>query len=175
MSLVLNIFPYYVSGDFITYTPDKISFTPKLPRPQMLPQFGKFLKYLTGRHTFQYLHYLRWRISGWYLNKYMHVISQHFHCIYPELILLGYLLKLLFQIPRNFPTQYVLPVLRYPYQVILQIVYGVFCPSNPHAEVIQEKVLFRQASLPRLSRATFFPSASWRVSSRVFYKGVKPL
>jgi hypothetical protein len=29
--------------------------------------------------------------------------------------------------------------------VVLQIIYGVLCPSNPHAEVIQEKLLFRQA------------------------------
>jgi len=151
MGLIFNIFPYYISN--------KISFTPKLPCPQLLPQFRKLLKYLTGKHTFQYLHYLRWRISGWYLNKYMHVLFQHFHYIYPELILLGYLLKHLFQIPRNFPTQYVLPVLRYPYQVILQIVYGVFCPSNPHDEFMQEKVLFRQAALPRLT-ASHFPPAS---------------
>jgi hypothetical protein len=109
------MFPYYTSSDFITCTPDKISFTPKLPHPQLLPQFRKLLKYLTGRHTFQYLRYLHWRISGWYLNKYIHVVFQHFHCIYPELIPFGYLLKYFFQIPRNFPTQYVLPVLEYPY------------------------------------------------------------
>jgi hypothetical protein len=43
--------------------------------------------------------------------------------------------------------------------VVLQIIYSMLCPSNPHAEIIQEKVLFRQASLPRLT-ASHFPPAS---------------
>ena len=38
MGLIFNMFPYYVSSDFITYTPDKISLTLKLPRPQLFLQ-----------------------------------------------------------------------------------------------------------------------------------------
>ncbi len=159
MGLILNIFPYYVSGNLVAYTPDKISIAPQLPRPQLFSQFRKLLKYLTGRDTFQYLHYLRRGISGRYLNKYMHVLFHNFHRIYLELILLSYPLKHLFQVLRNFTTQYVLPVLRYPHQVILQIIYGMFCPSNPHAAVIQDKALFRQVTLPRLT-ASHFPPAS---------------
>jgi len=159
MGLIFNIFPYYVSGNLVAYTSDKISIAPKLPRPQLFSQFRKLFKYLTGRETFQYLHYLRRGISGRYLNKYMHVLFHNFHRIYPELILLSYPLKHLFQVLRNFTTQYVLPVLRYPHQVILKIVDSVFCPSNPHAKVIQEKVLLRQTSLPRLT-ASHFPPAS---------------
>ena len=159
MSLIFNIPPYDLSGDFVTYTPNKISIAPELPSPELFPQFGKFLKYLSGRHTFQYLHYLRWGISGWCLNKYVHMVFHDFHRIYPELILLGNQLKDLFQILHNFPTQYVLPVLRYPHQVILQVMYSMFCPSNPHAVVIQDKALFRQAAWPRLT-ASHFPPAS---------------
>ena len=159
MGLILNIFPYYVSGNLVAYTPDKISIAPQLPRPQLFSQFRKLLKYLTGRDTFQYLHYLRRGISGRYLNKYMHVVFHNFHRIYLQLVLLGYPLKHLFQVFRNFTTQYVLPVLRYPHQVILQIIYGMFCPSNPHAAVIQDKALFRQVTLPRLT-ASHFPPAS---------------
>jgi hypothetical protein len=43
--------------------------------------------------------------------------------------------------------------------VILQIIYGMFCPSKSHAVVIQDKALSRQATLPRLT-ASHFPPAS---------------
>jgi len=159
MSLIFNIPPYDLSGDFVTYTPNKISIAPELPSPELFPQFGKFLKYLSGRHTFQYLHYLRWGISGWCLNKYVHMVFHDFHRIYPEFILFSYPLKYLFQVPRYLLVQYLLPVLRYPHQVIFQIIYGVFCPSHSHTAVIQGKVLLRQAPLPRLT-ASHFPPAS---------------
>ena len=160
MCLIFNVFPYYISGDFVTYTPNKISIAPKLPCPQFFPQFRKLLEYLTCRHTFQYLHRLRRGISGRYLNKCVHMIFHDFHRIYPELILLGNQLKDLFQILHNFPTQYVLPVLRYPYQVILQIIYSVFCPSYSHAILISPIQPFRQMSYhPRLT-ASHFPPAS---------------
>lgn len=150
---------YCVGGNFVTYTPNKVSIAPKLPCPQLFPQFRKLLEYLTGRHTLQYLHCLCWGISRRYFNKYVYMVFHDFHRIYPKLILLTYPLKHFFQVPRNLPTQYVLPVLRYPYQVILQIIYGMFCPSNPHAVVIQDKALSRQAALPRLT-ASHFPPAS---------------
>lgn len=169
MGLIFNIFPYYISGNFVTYTPDKISIAPKLPRPQLFPQFRKLLKYLACRHTFQYLHYLRWGISGRYLNKYMHVVFHYSHSIYLELILLSYPLKDLLQMPRNFITQYVLSIFWYPYQVILQVIYSMLRPSITHATFIHEKALFRQAPLPRLT-ASHFPPASklagiqWEIS-----------
>ncbi len=159
MDLIFNIFPYYVSSNFITYTPDKISITPKLLCPQLLSQFRKLLEYFTARHGFQYLHNLCRRIPRWCLNKYVHMVFHDFLCIYPELIFLSNPLKHLFQILRSLPTQYVFSVLRYPHQVILQILYGVFSPSNLHATVIQRKTLFRQAPLPRLT-ASHFPPAS---------------
>ena len=159
MSLILNIPPNNLSGDFVTYTPNKISIAPELPCPQLFPQLRKLLEYLTGRHTFQYLHYLRWGISGRCLNKYVHMVFHDFHCIYPEFVLFGNPLKYLFQVPRNFPTQYVLPILRYPHKMVLQIIYSVFCPSYCHPTVILRKALLRQASLPRLT-ASHFPPAS---------------
>ena len=160
MSLIFNIFPYYVSSDLVTDTPDKISIAPKLPRPQLFSQFRKLLKYLSRRHTFQYLHCLRRRISGRYLNKYVDMVLHNLHRIYPELILLSNPLKYLFQVRRNLPTQYVLPILRYPNQVILQIIYGVPCPSNCHATFISPIQRFRQVPChPRLT-ASHFPPAS---------------
>ena len=159
MSLIFNIPAYNLSGDFVTYTPNKISIAPELPNPELFPQFGKFLKYLSGRHTLQYLRYLRRGISGWCLNKYVHMVFHDFHRIYPEFILFSYPLKYLLQVPRYLLVQYMLPVLRYPYQVIFQTIYGVSCPSYSHTTVIQAKVLFRQAPLPRPT-ASHFPPAS---------------
>ena len=159
MDLIFNIFPYYVSSNSITYTPDKIPITPKLPRPQLLPQFRKLLKYLTARHALQYLHHLCRGIPWRCFNKYVHMVFHDFHRIYPEFIFLSNPLKHLLQILGNFPTQYVLPVLRYPHQVILQIIYGVFSPSNTHASVIQEKALARQVPSPRLTASHFPPTS----------------
>ncbi len=160
MRLIFNILTYYVSGDFVTYTPNKVPIAPKLPSPQLFPQFWELLKYLTGRHTFQYLHYLRRGVSGRYLNKYVHVVFHDFHRIYPELILLSNPLKHLFQVLRNLRTQYVLPVLGYPHQVVLQIIYGMFCPSYSHPILISPIQPFRQMPfLPRLT-ASHFPPAS---------------
>ena len=159
MSLVLNIFPYYVSGDFITYTPNKISIAPKFPRPKFLPQIRKLPKYLTRRHTFHYLYHLCRGIPRWCLNKYMHMVFYHLHRIYPELISLSNPLKNLFQVLRNFPTQYVLPVLRYPYQVVLQVIYGMFCPSYTHAVFITVMALLWQTPLPRLTASHFHPAS----------------
>jgi hypothetical protein len=69
MSLILNIFAYYISGNFITYTSNKISIAPKFPRPKLFPQLRELPEYLACRYTFHYLCGLGWRISGWYLNK----------------------------------------------------------------------------------------------------------
>ena len=168
MGLIFNILPYYVSSDFISYTPDKISLTPEFPRPQLFPQFGKLLKCLTGRHTFQYLYHLCRGISRRCLNKYVHVVFHNFHRIYPELILLGYPLKHLFQVLGNFPTQDVLPILRYPHQMVLNIKNGVLCPSNSHTVVIQGKALLRQVPLPRLAASRFPPASKLTGIQRSF-------
>ena len=159
MDLIFNIFLYYVSSNFITCTPDKTPTTPKLPHPQLLPQFRKLLKYLTARYAFQYFHHLCRGIPRWRLNKYVHMVFHDFHCIYPELILLSNSLKHFFQGPRNLCTQYVLRVIGYPHQMILQIIYGMFSPSNSNDAVIQGKALFRQASLLRLT-TNHFPLTS---------------
>jgi hypothetical protein len=39
--------------------------------------------------------------------------------------------------------------------VVFQIIYRMLCPSNPCAEFIQEKVPFRQESLPRFMASRF--------------------
>ena len=159
MSLIFNIFPYYVSGDFITYTPDKISIAPKLPSPQLLPQFREFLEHFSSRYALQYLNYLRRRVLRWRFYKYMHVVFHHFHRVYMKLILVSNPPKYLFQILPNIAIQYIFPILRYPDQVILNIINSVLCSSYAHAAVIQEKVPLRQAFFLRLA-ATRFPPAS---------------
>ena len=160
MDLILNILPNYISRYFVSHTPDKISITPKLSCPQLFPQFRKLPEHFSCRNTFQYLHYLRRGISGWCFYKYVYMVFHDFHRIYLELVLLCNTSKHLFQILRNFPTQYMLPILRYPHQVILQIIYGVLRPSYAHAIFISPDQIFTQAPCsPRLT-ASHFPPAS---------------
>ena len=159
MCLILNMPPNTLRRYSVSYTPDKIPITPKLPRPQLLPQFRKPLEYLTGRYTLQYLHYLRRGVSWRCLDEHMYVVLHNFHRIYSELILLSDPLKHLFQMHRDFVIQCALSVLWYPHQVILRMIYGVSSPSDPHAAAMQEEALARQAPLPRLA-ASRFPPAS---------------
>ena len=60
---------------------------------------------------------------------------------------------------RDFFIQNVLPVLWYPYQVIFQIIYGMFRPSYPHAAVILKSKSFMQIPLPRLPASHFHPAS----------------
>ncbi len=146
----------------VTLSPTLLTKYPSLqssPAHSSFLNFGNFLNTSRADTLFNICTACAGGMSGRYLNKYVHMVFHDFHRIYPELILFRNPLKHLFQIFRNFPTQYVFPVLGYPYQMILQIIYGMLCPSNPHAVVIQEKALLRQAPLPRLT-ASHFPPAS---------------
>ncbi len=158
MILVLNISTDYICGDFVSNTTNKVAIVPQLPRPKLLPQLGKFLEHLTPRYTFHYLHYFGWRISRRCFQKYVHMVFHHLHGIYSKFIFVSYPLENLFQIPRNFLSQYALPILRYPYQMILQIIYGVFSPSYTHASVITVGILLWQ-TLPRLTASHFHPAS----------------
>jgi hypothetical protein len=159
MSLIFNIIPNYVCGYLIPNTADKIAIVPQFPCPKLLLQIGKLTKYFTSRNTFHYLYHPGWRVLRWNLNKYMNMIFHYFHRIYPELILLSYLPKDLLQIIRNLFLQNVLPILRYPYQMVLQIIYGMFGPSNTHAVFITAKSAVWQASLLRLTANCFHPAS----------------
>ena len=149
MRLVLNIFSNYVSGDFISNTPDKIAIVPQLSRPELFPNLGKFFKQFSSRYTFQYLYYFCWSIPRRCFQKYRYMIPYYFHCIYRKPVFLSYMIKHFFQVPRNIGCQYELSILRYPYQVILQIVNGMFGSSYSHAIFIPSGKLFAKRSLNR--------------------------
>ena len=106
------------------------------------------------------------------LNKYVHMVFRDFHRIYPELIFLGNLLKHLFQILRNFPTQYVFPVLRYPHQVVLRAYTACLVLLTPMPQLYRREPFSGKHPYLALQRATFLPPASWRVSSGVFYESL---
>ena len=76
MGLIFNIFRYYVSCEFVTYAPDKVSITPKRNIPQLLPQVRQLLKYFAGRYTLQYLHHLGWRVSRQHLQNEKDLLRQ---------------------------------------------------------------------------------------------------
>ncbi len=142
MRLVFNMFSNYVSGDFISNTSDKIAIVPQLTCPKLFPNLGKFFKQLPTRYAFHYLYYFCWSIPRRCFQKYVHMIFYYFHRIYRKPIFLSYMIKHFFQVPRNFRCQYVLSILRYPYQVILQIVNGMFGSSYSHAIFIPSGELF---------------------------------
>ena len=133
MSLVFNIFTNDIGGYFIPYTPYEIAVIPQLMRPKLLPQFGISLKYFPGRDAFQDLHYLRWSIPGRCFDKYMHMVFHHFHSVYTKFILLSYLLKDFLDVFSHLVIKDVLPVFRYPHQMILQIIDRMLGTSYSHA------------------------------------------
>ena len=159
MSLIFNILPYYICCHLIPNTADEIAIVPQLPCPKLLLQTWKCFKCFTGRNTFHYLNHLRWRVSGWHFNKYMNVVFHNLHRIYYESVFLSYLIKNSLQVIRYSFIQNILPVLRYPHQMVLQIIYGMFSPSYSHADVILKSDHFMQIPLTRLSASHFHPAS----------------
>ena len=159
MSLIFNIFPNYVCGNFISNTADKIAIVPQFPCPKLLPQIGKLTKYFTGRYTFHYLYHSCGRVFGRNFNKYMYMVFHYFHRVYPELIFFGNRIKYGLYVIRNLFIQNVLPILRYPHQMIFQIIYGMLRPSYSHAAVILKSDHLMQVPLPRLSASHFHPTS----------------
>jgi hypothetical protein len=157
MSLIFNILTNYVCGNLIPNTADKVAIIPKFPCPKLLSQIGKLAKCFTGRNTLHYLCHPGRRVFRQNLNKYVNMVFHYLHRIYPEPILISYSPEDLLQITRNLFLQNILPVLRYPYQMVLQIIYGMFGPSNTHAVFITAKSVAWQVPLLRLSANCFHP------------------
>jgi hypothetical protein len=161
MNLVFNIFPNDISDNVISNTSDEIAIIPQLTSPKLLPKLGKFLEYLSGRYAFHYLYKLCWRIPRWCSHEYMHMVSLDPYRIYFKFIFLGYLFKDFFEIFCNFSIQYLFPILRYPHQMILQIVNGSFGTSYSYAVFISVISLFGNPFL-RLAANHFHPLSKLR-------------
>jgi hypothetical protein len=142
MSLVFYIFPNDISYHVISYTPNEIAIIPQLSSPKLFPKLGEFLKNFPGRYAFHYLYYIRRRISRRRTHEYMNMVFHDPYRFNLKFIFLGYLFKDFFEIFRHFLIQYLFPIFRYPYQVILQIVYCMFRPLYPHAAFIPILRLF---------------------------------
>lgn len=145
MGLIFNVFPHYIGSYFVTLARHKIPITTKFTSPKLSPQFRKLLQYFSNRYALQYLNHLRWRALWGYLHEYMRVSFYHFHRIYRKSIILGYLLKDLFQILLNLNIQHMFPIFAYTDQVIFKTIYSVLCPSDAHIAFMQENVLIGQA------------------------------
>lgn len=161
MFLILNIFPDYRCGDFVSYASNKVAVIPEFSCPKLFPELGIFLKHLFGRYAFHHLYQLRRGILGRCFQKHVNMVFYHFHCIYLKTIFLAYPFKYLLQEARHLPTQYVLSIFRHPYQVVFQIVDRVLGPSYTHALFITVTTLLWQTanSCLALRRATFIPPA----------------
>ena len=159
MRLIFYVAPYHFCRDLVTYTSNEVSIAPQFTCPKLLAELWKPLKYLPCRYALHNLHNLSRRISRRCFHEYVHMIFRYFHRVHPEPIFVRYSLKHFFSVLSNLTYQDVLPILRYPDQVVLKIKDGMLCPFNTHAAVIQEKALLRQTLLPRLA-ASRFPPAS---------------
>jgi len=157
--LIFNISPNHICSHFVTYAPDKVAITPQFPRPKLSSQPTKLLEHLSRRHTLQYLYYFRRREFWWHLQKYVHMVFHYLHGVHPKPIFIRYSLKHFFGIFSNLTYQDFPSILRYPDQMVLDIENSVLCPSKPHASFIQEKAIFKQTPMPRLT-ASRFPPAS---------------
>lgn len=157
--LILDIPPYQVRSNPITYTTNKIPITPQLSRPELVPQLRESLEYFSPRYALHNLNYFRRRIPRWSLQKHVNMVFHYFHRVYCEFIFIRCLLQYLLCVPSNLSHQYMSPVLRYPHKVVLQIKNGMLRPSNPHAALIRQILTLEQAPTRRLT-ATRFPPAS---------------
>ncbi len=150
LSLIFKLFSYYDGYDYITFTHDKVSITPKFSSPQFLPKVRKILKCFTGRFTLHCLHYHCWRMSRRYHHKDLCVIFHHFPSIYSELLPLRTTSKEIRQVLREPLPQSILSILGYPDQLVFNVRNGLLRPSYSHAAFVHEKALTRQVLLSRL-------------------------
>lgn len=159
MGLVFYIFPNDIRSYFVTNTPDKVTVIPQFTSPKLFPQLGKLFEYLSSRYSLHYLYNFRWRIFWWRLGKYVYMVFNDFHRTYSESIFISYFCKCLFQIDRYVFTQYMLPVFRYPYQLILQVIDSMFGPFYTHADFIAGLFNFRNSTLLTSRRGCFHPAS----------------
>jgi hypothetical protein len=167
MSLVFNITADNVSSDFIANTPDKVSVIPQFARPESFLKLWELLKYFSYRDAFHYLHYLSRRVPGRSFGKYVNMIGHYFHGIYTKIKLFSDMLKDLLQVRRYLMVKDLLPVLRYPYQMVFQIIDGVFGSSYCHDVSYNSNSPIKARAGLALRRAAFIPPASWRVFSGI--------
>jgi hypothetical protein len=98
------------------------------------------------------------------------VVFRHFHRIYPESIFLSSPVKHNVQVFRNPFLKDFLPVLRYPYRVILQICMASLVLVTPTLQLCKKKPYSRKRICLALRRAALPPPlAGWGVSSGGFY------
>lgn len=168
LGLIFNTSPNHICSHFVPYTSDKVAIALQLTSPKIPSQSPKLFKHFSCLYSLQYLHYFRRRVFRRHLKKYLHMIFHYLHGVYPEPIFLCYPLKHFFCVLSNLTYQDVLPILRYPDQMVLDVKNSVLCPSYTHAAVIQEKALVKQASLPRLPASRFPPASKLTVIQRNF-------
>src|SRR3970040_3150212 len=153
--MIFYISPYYLCCYLIPNTPYKIPITPKLSSPKLLSHLRKFPKYHLGTLTLQYPNYLSRRILGWCTKKYMHVILYYCHPLYIKLIYLCNFSKYFLYLLRYIFSQNHLPVLRYPYKMILKIIYSMMCSFYwAHTQILYSLLPKGQTCFHPRSRTT---------------------
>ncbi len=122
MVVVLNIPSYYIGGNLIPHCSNKIPIAPKLTTPKVPFQLWKLIKHCSGACSFQNIYNLCWGVPRRCREKDMYMVRHNLHGIYLKFILLRYPMENLFEPIGIDLREYLFPILRYPYQMVLGII-----------------------------------------------------
>jgi len=122
MPMILYIFLYRLTGDFVSNSSDKISIFPKFSTPQLSLYIWVPQKDFFCTNTFENSHDLTNRIFGWYTDEYMNMIFSYFHFLYFTVSCCQYFFKeTLYSISQLF-FQYPLAIFGRPYKMVSCVV-----------------------------------------------------
>ncbi len=123
MLVVLDISSYYLGGCFVAYRSNEIPITAKFTTPKVPSQLWRIIKHYLGAYSFENIYSLCWGVPRGCREKKMDMVRHHFHRICLKFILARYFMKDLFEpIGIDF-RKYLFPILWYPYQMVLGIIY----------------------------------------------------
>lgn len=157
-----------------------VASSPQLATPVCLAQPGEFGIQLACCDTFDHIHHLRWRITGWTTDKQMHMIRLHCQRFDFPVISCTNLADQFLQPLGHITHKYPATVSRNPNKVVCQPVDCMCTSSGLHRDgdysiAHSRSPLFRlhiasrtcqRTAIPAHGEPAFLPTASGGVSSR---------
>jgi hypothetical protein len=139
--MILYILSDYFSRYIIAYGPGKIPIFPKLTTPKMFLYLRMLAKDHTCTDTPHYSHNLGYAVSRWERQEYVNMIQGYFHRIYLKPMINGNFFKYNSYSLLDVSSQYPLPILWRPYQVIFRVIYSMWRSFNCHVLCIAQLTL----------------------------------
>jgi hypothetical protein len=131
--MMLDVFSYHFHRYLIPHRADKISIFPKFSAPQLFLYFWMLLEYYARTYPLQHTHNLCNAISWRECQKYVNMIWGYLQRVYFKFMMLCYFSKYLLYSFLYFSSQYPLPLLRCPDQMIFRIIHCMACSFKYHA------------------------------------------